>query len=94
MSKTSLKLKKKLLNILRDEYEECSFFIAASSTLTGKIADLAEHIDKDSMDFNSLRDRIGEIGLFISNTEKRLEDVEECYTKLVDALSENRNKKS
>jgi hypothetical protein len=33
---------------------------------------------------------IGEVGLFISNSEKRLEEVEECYTKLVEALAEGK----
>jgi hypothetical protein len=33
-----------------------------------------------------MRDTIGELGLYISNLERGLNEVEECYTKLVEAL--------
>ncbi len=93
MSESAKKLKQRLLAILKDEYEGCQFFMAASNILTNKIADLTETIQSHEIEFNNLRDSIGEIGLFISNTEKRLEEVEECYTKLVDALAKEKPRK-
>jgi len=79
----------KLVSILKDDYEDCSFFLAASRMLTGKIEDISAAVQNSETDFENLRDSIGEIGLLISNAEKRLEEVEECYTKLVDALAES-----
>ena len=93
MPKTSDKLKHKLLTILKDDYEECKFFVAAAQILVNKIQDVSEIVEKQDIEFNALRDTITEIGLFISNTEKRLEEVEECYTKLVEALAEGKPKK-
>ena len=40
MSHVSEKLKKKLLSILKDEYEDCGFFLAASQMLINKFAPL------------------------------------------------------
>jgi hypothetical protein len=92
MTELSKKLKQKLLAILKDEYEDCRFFMAASNILTNKISDLSETIQNDNLNFNELRDSIGEIGLFLSNTEKRLQEVEDCYTKLVEILAEEKPK--
>ena len=90
--KTSATLKKRLITIIKDDYEECQFYIASSHMLINKIKDLTEIINQQETDFNKLRDEIGEIGIFISNAEKRLEEVEECYTKLVEALAEEKPK--
>lgn len=80
-------LRQRLLAILRDEYEDCEFFMAASHQLTIKLRSVSEAIRGQDMDFNALRDVIGEIGIFIHNAEQRLTEVEDCYTKLVDALA-------
>lgn len=90
MSKISYRLKEKLLTIIKDDYEECQFFMAASHLLTNKIRDITESVQNQDIDFNKLRDNIGEIGVFINNTEKRLEEVEECYTKLVEVLAQEK----
>lgn len=89
MPKASKKLNRKLLSIIKDDYEECQFFLAESHLLTNKIKALAETIQNQELDFNKLRDSIGEIGIFLSNTEKRLQEVEDCYTKLVDTLAKD-----
>jgi hypothetical protein len=86
-------LHQKLLAILRDEYEDCEFFMAASLQLTTKLRSVSEAIRVQGMDFNALRDMIGEIGIFIHNTERRLAEVEDCYTMLVDALASEKPKK-
>ncbi|MEI6125626.1 MAG: hypothetical protein WCQ99_03645 [Pseudomonadota bacterium] len=90
MTAISETLKKKLLTIIKDDYEECGFFMASSNMLTHKIKEVSDSILAEPMEFNQLRDSIGEIGIFISNTEKRLEEVEECYTKMVEILAEEK----
>jgi len=83
-------LKKNLISIIKKDYEECQFYMASTNMLIHKIQDIAASLEKDSLDFNTLRDEIGEVGLFISNAEKRLLEVEECYTKLVEALADGK----
>ncbi len=90
MSKIQHHLKQRMLSIIKDEYEDCSFFTAAAQLLTNKFHNIAEDIQNDKLSFNELRDTIGEIGIFISNTEKRLNEVEECYTKLVEAMADDK----
>ncbi len=83
-------LKSKLLSILHDDYEECQFFMAAANLLTNKMMSVSDTLQNEDIDFTALRDAIGEIGIFLSNAEKRLEEVEECYTKLVEKLAEEK----
>jgi hypothetical protein len=90
MAKISKKLKTKILGILKSEYEDCDFFMAASNILTNHIKDISSSIDNENQDFDKLRDEICEIGVYINNTEKRLLEVEDCYTKLVEALAEEK----
>jgi hypothetical protein len=92
MAPISDRLKQQILSIIRDDYEECQFFMASSNLLTNKIKDIADTVQKKEIEFSQLRDTIGEIGMFINNTEKRLEEVEECYTKLVEALAEEKSR--
>lgn len=87
MAKLSESLKLKLKTIINDDYEECRFVVAAAQLLTNKIHEIAEMEDAD---FNHLRDSIGEIGVLISNAEKRLQEVEDCYTKLIETLAEEK----
>jgi len=90
MAKISKKLKTKLLDIINNEYEDCDFFMAASNILTNHIKDISNLINDENPDFDKLRDEICEIGVYINNTEKRLLEVEDCYTKLVEALAEEK----
>ncbi len=90
MSKISNKLKTKLLSVVKDEYEDCDFFMAASNMLTNHIKNISDEIKENKIDFNKLRDEIGEIGIYINNVEKRLLEVEDCYTKLVETLAEEK----
>ncbi|MCX8044875.1 MAG: hypothetical protein N3B18_12220 [Desulfobacterota bacterium] len=88
MAPVSSFLKQNLQTIIRDEYEECKFFVASASMLSHKFTEIAQCLDQEQdIDFARLRDLITEIGLLISNAEKRLQDVDECYTKLVEALA-------
>jgi hypothetical protein len=90
MAKISKKLKTRILDILKSEYEDCDFFMAASNILTNQFKDISNTINDENPDFDKLRDEICEIGVYINNTEKRLLEVEDCYTKLVEALAEEK----
>ena len=83
-------LKQKLISILRDDYEECRFYLASTNMLLNKLKSLNELLEQDAVEFERLRNEIGEIGIYLSNSEKRLEEVEECYTKLVEALADGK----
>lgn len=93
MTKPTKKLNRRLLSILNDDYEECQFFMAASNELTYRIKELAKTIKGENVEFDTLLDAVGQIGIYISHTEKRLEEVEDCYTMLVEAMSEEKKKK-
>lgn len=90
MPKISNTLKNRLLDILENEYENCDFFMAASNILTHHILGVSNTVKEKDPDFDKLRDEICEIGVYISHTEKRLLEVEECYTKLVEALADEK----
>lgn len=92
MAKVSEELKRNLNSILKDDFEGCQFFMAAAQLLTNKMIDLSASLDNEDFDFDALRDAICEIGPFINNVEHRLLDVEECYTRLVEALSIEKSK--
>lgn len=92
MARISNTLKSRLVGIIRDEYEECQFFTASAQMLVNKIKDISEAAEQGDVEFNTLRDSIGDIGLYLDNTEKRLQEIDECYTKLVEALSDEKDR--
>jgi hypothetical protein len=87
MANTPPALKQKLISIIRTDYEECQFYLASTHLLINQIKDLASFLEKDEVDFDKLRDEIGQIGIFLGNSERRLEEVEQCYTMLVETLA-------
>jgi hypothetical protein len=87
MAHTPAPLKQKLIAIIKNDYEDCQFYMASTHMLINKIKDLVTLMEKDDVEFDALRDEIGQIGIFLSNSEKRLEEVDQCYTKLVEALA-------
>ena len=91
MKKLPEKIKERIISIVKEDYEECRFYTAASQLLVNKINDISKSLEQESVDFTEFRDSIGEIGIFLSNAEKRLLEVEECYTKLVEALADDEN---
>ena len=91
MANTPTILKQKLVSIIKKDYEECQFYMASTNMLLNKIKDLTLLLEQEVLDFDRLRDEIGGIGIYLSNAEKRLEEVEECYTKLVEALAESKD---
>ena len=86
MANISSAVKNRLNAIVVKDYEECQFFFAAAHLLRDHLKKISELAQKEEIDFALIRDTIGELGLYISNLERGLNEVEECYTKLVEAL--------
>jgi hypothetical protein len=86
MSKVASAIKEKLHTILTKDFEECQFFFAAADLLSDKLKTITELTQQEEIEFNLVRDTIGELGICISNIERGLDEAEECYTKLVEAL--------
>ncbi|MCX5895822.1 MAG: hypothetical protein NTZ51_08335 [Proteobacteria bacterium] len=86
MAHVSRNVKDKLHAILVEDYAECQSFFDAASILKDKITTITALTEKEEIDFNMLRDTIGELGIHIRNIEKGLYEIEDCYTKLVEAL--------
>jgi len=86
MSKVASAIKDKLHTILTKDYEDCQFFFAAADLLSDKLKNITELTRDEEIDFDVLRDTIGELGICISNIERGLSEAEECYTRLVEAL--------
>jgi hypothetical protein len=89
MAKVNSEARERLTAIITTDYEECHFFAVSAQMLINKIKDFSERIQEQETTFEQLRDEIGQIGIFLGNAEKRLQEVEDCYTKLVECLSEN-----
>ena len=89
MAKVTSAARERLTAIITTDYEECQFFAASAQMLINKIKDFSERAQAQETTFEQLRDEIGQIGVFLGNAEKRLQEVEDCYTKLVECLSEN-----
>jgi phosphotransacetylase len=86
MANISSAVKNRLNAIVVKDYEECQFFFAAAHLLQDHLKKIYELAQKEEIDLALMRDTIGELGLYISNLERGLNEVEECYTKLVEAL--------
>ena len=91
MAKITPEAREQLSTIIKTDYEECHFFSASAQLLTNKIKDFSERIQKPETTFEQLKDEVGQIGIFLGNAEKRLQEVEDCYTRLVEALSDTMN---
>ena len=91
MAKLTPEAREQLSTIITTDYEECHFFAASAQLLANKIKDFSERIQDQETTFEQLKDEVGQIGIFLGNAEKRLQEVEDCYTRLVDTLSENIN---
>jgi hypothetical protein len=89
MAKLNSEARERLTAIIATDYEECQFYAASAQMLVNKIKDFSQHAQEEETTFEQLRDEIGQIGIFLGNAEKRLQEVEDCYTKLVECLSEN-----
>jgi len=89
MAQLTQQARERLTTIIATDYEECQFFAASAQMLVNKIKDFSQLIREQGTTFKQLKDDIGQIGIFLGNAEKRLQEVEDCYTKLVESLSED-----
>ncbi len=81
-------LKKNLISIIKKDYEECQFYMASTNMLIHKIQDIAASLEKDESGFQQAAGRNRRRSAFLSAMPKSgFEEVEECYTKLVEALA-------
>ncbi len=85
--KNSISINQRLLNIIQNDFDGCEWFIIASNDLMNTLNKTIDLFNDNTKTFNYIKNHIGKIGIEISNVEKCLEAVEECYNKLVEALS-------
>ena len=78
----------KLLDIIQDDFEGCEWFIVAANELMNTLSDILAMANDSSTSVEKLTSTIGKIGIGISNVEKCLDGVEECYNKSVQLLSD------
>ncbi len=83
----------KLLQIIQDEYDNCEWFIISSNELMKTLNDTITMFKDNSKSYEEIKNSIGKIGLGISNVEKCLDGVEECYNRIVEELINEKNKK-
>ena len=81
----------KLLQIIQDEYDNCEWFIISSNELMKTLHDTTTMFKDRSKTYEEIKDSIGKIGLGISNVEKCLDGVEECYNRIVEELANEKN---
>jgi hypothetical protein len=81
----------KLLQIIQDEYDNCEWFIISSNELMKTLNDTTTMFQDRSKTYEELKDSIGKIGLGVSNVEKCLDGVEECYNRIVEELANEKN---
>jgi len=85
--KRARSINQKLLHIIQNEFDGCEWFIISANELMKIINDMIETFKNDGdKSFEEIRDSIGSIGIAVSNVEKCLDAVEECYGKLVETL--------
>ena len=87
-------INKKLLDIIQKDYDSCEWFIITTNELMGTINDTIEMFKDNNRSFEDIKNNIGKIGIEISNVEKSLDGVEECYTKMIEEMSNDSKKRS
>ena len=76
----------KLLDIIQDDFEGCEWFIIAANELMNTLSDFLAMAQESTTSVEKLKNTIGKIGIGISNVERCLDGVEECYNKSVELL--------
>ena len=77
---------KRLLGIIQNDYDGCEWLIISANELMETINNTIEMF-KDNRPFDDIKDSIGQIGIGISDVEKCLDGVEECYSRMIEELS-------
>lgn len=78
----------KLLDIIQDDFEGCEWFIIAANELMNTLSDILAMANDSTTPVEKINNAIGKIGIGISNVERCLDGVEECYNKSVQLLSD------
>ena len=78
----------KLLKIIEEEYDGCEWFIISANELMQKLNDSMELYKNNQTSLETIKNFVGEIGIGISNVQRCLDGVEDCYSKTVELLSE------
>jgi len=80
-------INKRLLDIIQNDYDGCEWLIISANELMRTINYTIEMFKDNNRSFEDIKNSIGKIGIGISNVEKCLDGVEECYSKMVEEIS-------
>ena len=78
----------KLVSIIQDDFEGCEWFIVAANELMNTLSDIVAMANDSTTPVEKISNAIGKIGIGISNVERCLDGVEDCYNKTVQLLSD------
>jgi hypothetical protein len=78
----------KLLDIIQEDFEGCEWFIIAANDLMNTLSDIVTMANDSTTPAEKIANTIGKIGIGISNVERCLDGVEDCYNKSVELLSD------
>ena len=78
----------KLLKIIEEDYDGCEWFIISANELMQKLNKSMELCKNNQTSLETIKNFIGEIGLGISNVQRCLDGVEDCYSRTVELLSD------
>lgn len=81
----------RLLDIIQKDYDGCEWLIISANELMVTIHDMIDMF-KEKRSFEDIKNSIGKIGIGINDIEKCLEGVEECYSKMIEELSNDSEK--
>ena len=87
-------INKELLDIIQNDYDGCEWLIISANELMRTINDTIEMFKDNNRSFEDIKNSIGMIGIGISNVEKCLDGVEECYSKMIEEMSTDSKKRS
>ena len=79
----------KLLSIIQDDFEGCEWFIIAANELMNTLSDIVSMASDSTTPVEKINKAIGKIGIGISNVERCLDGVEDCYNKTVKLLGDD-----
>ena len=89
--KPAKSINQKLLDIFQNDFDGCEWFIISANELMKTLNDTIDMLKENDKPFMEIKDNIGNIGLSIRNVDKCLDGVDECYSKMVEALSDEYN---
>ena len=85
--KNSETLHQKLHTIIQEDFDGCEWFIIAANDLMNTLSEIVSMANDSTTPVEKITRTIGKIGIGISNVERCLDGVEDCYNKSVELLS-------